>query len=1091
MLCVKGMRPLATGVLFIGSILQNAHAAEPQDNEASADVKETLIAKGEFFTPYLEPLYRPIPRQVSGVEKPELLLDGMWRTRIETEFAKLPTATRLTGAGWKEIQIPGQYEQQGLLNSTGGTVVFGKPNLMLTYSGLPIGKPLKLVVRYYTPPKESRVQSLRVAGKNLVDSFELTEGQESEQRFTLAADAVTKEGRLTIESIHHMGPNATINGIEIRRKGEVLVDEDFKGNKTKGELGEGCGFFTYPRSAGAPLATLVHDFEVPADWMGSSAALRFEAVYGEADYFLNGRKLGHSAMSFLPIEFDVSDALAPGKRNRLVVQLNMDTVGMHEVFAFGSGYAMHNIGGIHRSVRLFAKPRTHIERLILDTHLDETFTAGELRLKTRLQGRVGQATQLEVTATAPDGRIHSKRFDIPTVGKETILAMPIDNPVLWNAEKPRLYDVKIELLAKDEVLESLTRRVGFRRLEVVGSQLLVNGRPVKLAGVCRHEIDPLTGRADTARWGRIDAELFKQANCNYIRTSHYPPTREFLEACDELGIYVECEAPFTWVAKRIRLEGEPVDESPSALNWFLNPAAAMLEYHGANPSVIIWSIANESGYLRGEDDRLPDNFLKMNDFIKQRDPSRLTIFNNQMNHDGKRCDIACSHYNNPHSDPASYLVDRDDPRPILIDEMFHINTYNYEELTIDPGMREEWSRGIYRFGGNDTNPHWETNALWHRMVRSDRWLGVAIWGGIDETFVIGEDRVGYGQWGIIDGWRRKKPEWWLTKKLFSPVWLNGYNGDALPNGGRSLTLELENRYSFTDLNELRFVWSAGNQRIEMDGPSMAPASSGKWTVELPSVLESHWTLECIGSDGVSVVSYGLDLEENRQPELASPDRGAPEVRQNKERIGIKLEVDPVGGTGQSTLNLSGLPEVFVTQAEGKMIFVPTRPAYEELPGTATRYVETLTTENSEQNTTLTLRERVGEFEGGLSWVIDRAGRTILEYDYTRLAASAGAAAETGMLIRKVISGVVQARPASNSLSPSRHAGIISAPTTVPPFPPGCGNRISTILARRISAQQNSMWNTPSGVAIGEPVWPSLRPRAPIVFAPFTAMVNYS
>ena len=173
-----------TGFLMVCSAFQSAHAAVAGDNEASADVKETLVAKGAHFTPYLESLYRPIPGQVAGVKTPELLLDGIWRTRIETAFAELPTVTtRLEGTEWNDIQIPGQYEQQGLLDSTGGTVVFGKPNLMLTYSGLPVGKPLELVVRYYTPPKEPRVQSLRVAGKNLVDSFELTEGQESEQRF--------------------------------------------------------------------------------------------------------------------------------------------------------------------------------------------------------------------------------------------------------------------------------------------------------------------------------------------------------------------------------------------------------------------------------------------------------------------------------------------------------------------------------------------------------------------------------------------------------------------------------------------------------------------------------------------------------------------------------------------------------------------------------------------------------------------------------------------------------------------------------------------------------------------------------------------
>lgn len=951
------------------------------DNAASAAIDRSATGEGENFTPYLEPVYRPIPAQVAGVETPELLLDGVWRTRVESAFpADLPGADDLSDEGWKAINIPGQYLQQGFGPAKlGHTIVFGQPNLTLTYSGLPVGETLELAVSYCTEAGNEREQFLRVNGQPLGEPFNLTQGQVSREVFTLPADAVQDDGSLAFEVVCVKGHNAVLDSAEIRQAGAEtpLISEDFEGMQTAGTL-EG-NFFTMPLTGNGIQATLVCDFDVPADWAGQSAILRLEAVHGEADYFLNGKALGHSAIVFVPVEFDVTDVLEAGQQNRLTLQMTMDPEGMPDRMSFGSKYAHHNIGGIHRSVRLFAKPRTHLERLYIDPQLDAALEQGELRLKAKLQGSGKVSRQLEVIATAPDGAQHQERFDLPAPGEEAELVLPVANPALWNAEKPRLYDVQVTLLEGGEVLESLMRCVGFRRLEVVGSDLLVNGQRVKLAGINRHEIDPLTGRAATARWARKDAELFREANCNYIRTSHYPPTREFLEACDELGIYVECEAALTWVSR--------IDEDPSAINWFLNPAAAMLEYHHAHPSVIIWSLANESGYHKGEGDGLPLNFVMMNAFVQQRDPSRPTAFNNQFANDAQLCDIGISHYN-PNDDLDGYLVDIDDPRPILIDETFHINCYDVDELTIDPGIREEWCRGVYCFGGRDTAPHWDANATWHRMYHSERWLGAAIWGGIDEVFRISETHIdGYGPWGIIDGWRRKKPEWWLTKKLYTPVWLKGYSHEPAPKG-IAIKVEFENRYSFTDLSELEFIWRAGAQEVAMTGPEIAPLSSGEWTVQLPDEGAPSWTLEVIGIDGKSVVSYGIELEASARPAVEMPMAGRPDGSMVEDGLRLQLgsgllSVDRATGEfGEGDAVLQQLPAVFVTQAEGKMVFVPQHPPYEEYPGAAAREIKRLELIEGEENSALVLQENVGDFTGGWRWTLDRTGRGIIEYDYT-------------------------------------------------------------------------------------------------------------
>ena len=135
----------------------------------------------------------------------------------------------------------------------------------------------------------------------------------------------------------------------------------------------------------------------------------------------------------------------------------------------------------------------------------------------------------------------------PFTGKDVDIVTHVATPLQWSAEKPRLYRLTVELRRGKTTLERIERNIGFRNIEVRGRQVYVNGQRVKLAGACHHELDPLTGRADTARHAETDVRLLKEANLNYIRTSHYPPNAELLDAADRLGMYVEVEAPFCWV----------------------------------------------------------------------------------------------------------------------------------------------------------------------------------------------------------------------------------------------------------------------------------------------------------------------------------------------------------------------------------------------------------------------------------------------------------------------------------------------------------------------------------------------------------------
>jgi len=397
-------------------------------------------------------------------------------------------------------------------------------------------------------------------------------------------------------------------------------------------------------------AVVVREFKIPDNWHNYRVFLRFDSMHANSHYWLNGKELGTSQRLYTPVEFEITDVVRAGQKNFLALEMKLDSVS--ETLSHTSTYAHHNLCGIDRSVRIFALPELLISSLHIDTNLDDKYRDAELQLKLILdntKARLTKDTLVRLTLLDPKGKetlISKSNFQLKqliTKKSEAVLKTKIKNPLKWSAEKPHLYSLKIELLQDRKVLEAIERSVGFRCIKVQDGKLLVNGKSVKLAGINRHEFDPLTGRADTVGHAKKDAELFKAANINYIRTSHYPPTREFLDACDETGLYVQVEAPFCWTHTQRAMELDP-----NFLGYFMNPTAAMLEYHRNHPSVILWSLSNESGYSPNEKEtELPANYIGTLEHCRKSDPARPVCFNNAWAKDGRRCDIAILHYQPP------------------------------------------------------------------------------------------------------------------------------------------------------------------------------------------------------------------------------------------------------------------------------------------------------------------------------------------------------------------------------------------------------------------------------------------------------------
>jgi len=730
------------------------------------------------------------------------------------------------------------------------------------------------------------------------------------------------------------------------------------------------------------------DFHVPSAWAGHRIILRFDAVHGGTRYWINGHYLGASENLFTPVEWDITDVARTGRRNRLDMEMTVDTAS--ERLSYASGYAWHNVGGIDRSVRLIALPQTHLRDLQVEPSLDEDLAAASVRVRSSVARAAGTAAanlRVELALKDAEGRpmpLSGARSDVRVSGDGAVAdaSARVSRPLLWSAEKPHLYRLTVRLLEGDALLEEVERSVGFRRIETRGAQLFVNGQRVKLAGACHHEIDPLTGRAATARHAEEDVRLAKGANLNYLRTSHYPPTEEFLSAADRLGVYVEVEAPFCWVGN---------DSDPEHLRAVLTPTSAMVDAAHSHPSVLMWSIANESQFN--------PLFEISTAMVKQLDPSRPTTFNNP---DPKRiADISNLHYA---AVPYEQHL-QGDPRPMLLGEYFFPICHEQTDVAIDPGLRELWGAGhrdpssawgrdcASSFGGPFMQPGLPPGT-WTDMVRSDRVIGGAIWAFLDEPFYLpGGKKVGYawhhGFWGLVDAWRRPKPEWWLAKQIFSPVW---FVDSTVPfeAGAAAIAVRAENRYAFTDFGELSFISrTPGSERpFEL---ALAPGEAHSVTVPVPpgsrpgQVLE----IEVRDHDGALVTVAAITLGKRERHRLPEPSAGAPSLVDEGGTIriegdGFTLVVD--GATGElldgSVSALAALPSLHLTRFDFGDLAGATAIPYEVLPKRETRKVESVTAAPTEGGVLLTVRERFEGFAGETRWLIDRAGVGRVAYDYT-------------------------------------------------------------------------------------------------------------
>ncbi len=363
-----------------------------------------------------------------------------------------------------------------------------------------------------------------------------------------------------------------------------------------------------------PVSSYRRTFTVPTAWSGRQIMICFDGVSSAFYLWVNGRKVGYSQGSRTPAEFNITDYVRRGE-NTLAV----------EVYRYSDGSYLEcqdfwRLSGIFRDVYLWAAPTQHIRDFEVQTPLDAEYRDAKLIVKAAVRNYAAKAATVTVVRSLLDGDGNtvipdqSARVELAAGGETTAtIAADVKDPKKWSAETPNLYTLVLTLKnssGRDQ--EIVSSRVGFRSSEIRNGQLLVNGKPIYVKGVNRHDHDPDTGHVISRESMIQDIRIMKQHNINTVRTSHYPNRCLWYELCDEYGLYVFCEANIE--SHGMGYGKGSLAKAPSWKEAHLDRTRRMVERFKNHPSVIVWSLGNEAG------DGV--NFQAASAYIHERDASR-------------------------------------------------------------------------------------------------------------------------------------------------------------------------------------------------------------------------------------------------------------------------------------------------------------------------------------------------------------------------------------------------------------------------------------------------------------------------------------
>ena len=536
-------------------------------------------------------------------------------------------------------------------------------------------------------------------------------------------------------------------------------------------------------------------FDIPSEWKDEEIILHFGSVTSCVYLWVNGKFAGYSEDSKLECEFDITELVKPGKRNLIAFQ----------VFRWCDGTYLEDqdffrFAGVARDCYLYTRPEKHLENVTFTPDLDAAYRDGQLTVnlsvsdfrRTRVEMRLFDADGKEAAQSlSATGKFVNGRFTVPNVHK-------------WSAEDPYLYRLDVRLYEGKKPLQTLHFNVGFRKVEIKGSDLLVNGKRVLIKGVNRHELDPYTGYVMTRERMEQDIKVMKQLNINAVRTCHYPDDPYWYDLCDRYGLYMVAEANLE--SHGMGYGEQTLARDTAFLHAHLERNYRHVERNFNHPSIIIWSMGNEAGY--------GPNFEAVYEMIRSMDPSRPIQYE-RAEYDG-RTDIFCPMYAS-HDYIRKYSADPSKTKPLIQCEYAHAMGNS------QGGFKEYWD--IIR-----TSPKLQGGFIWDFADQSIHWKT----GNGKPFFAYGGDFNGYDPSdqnfcdnGIVNPDRKPNPHAKEVAYFYQDIWT------MLQAPHR---LEVYNEHFFRDLSAYALDWELlrnGDVKARGTLEDVNVAPQGRRVIEVP------------------------------------------------------------------------------------------------------------------------------------------------------------------------------------------------------------------------------------------------------------------
>lgn len=530
-------------------------------------------------------------------------------------------------------------------------------------------------------------------------------------------------------------------------------------------------------------------FTVPANFQDHNIFLHFAGVQSTCRVFLNGQLVGYHEDGMTPAEFLITDKLKTGPAGATENLLAVEVINWSDG-SYLEDQDFWRISGIFRDVFLYATPTTYLRDLYVTTDLDEQYQDATLKLTANIRNLAPLATQgayrLRVTLYDPkravvfaDALTSENATD---TGQEVIfrLTKAVKAPALWSAELPALYTLTLQLIRPDgQVAEAVSQRIGFREMTLANGQLLVNGKPVTYKGVNRHEFDPKTGRVISRESMIQDIKLMKQYNINAVRTSHYPNVTDWYDLCDEYGLYVIDEANIE--SHDLWYKGQTPAAKPEWRDAFVARGRAMVERDKNHPSVVIWSLGNETD--------MGQNFKDMAEIIRLIDPTRPIHYEGRRPYSGTSLtsfDIISTMY--PTVDDLVKLMEKDPSRPVIVCEYAHAMGNSIGNL------KDYWAV-------IDKYPRMQGGFIWDWV---DQGLRLRTKNGKAFTAHINYIDGANACDGLVNPDRTPQPELNEVKLVYQYVKLT--TPTAL-SAGQPVKINVKNTYDFVSLEPFRLDWT--------------------------------------------------------------------------------------------------------------------------------------------------------------------------------------------------------------------------------------------------------------------------------------------